>query len=58
MMKDLLVFLVLFIIQIIAFSAVGILLFGDVPVYFDLGSAAMNLFQYIVGNFDLTIYDN
>ena len=42
----------------ITFAAVGVLLFGDVAQYDNLETTALMFFQYALGNFDLTIYDN
>ena len=57
MSQDMGIFFALFFLQIIAFSAVGMLTFGEVPEYSNLSSAIIMIFQTAMGSWDLTIYD-
>ena len=57
MMKDLIIFFGLFVIQIVTFAAVGILLFGDIKEFDDIQNTSLMFFQYALGLFDMTIYD-
>ena len=47
----------LFFLQIVSFSAVGVLTFGEIPEYKDLTSATIMIFKTSMGIWDLTIYD-
>jgi len=58
MMQNMMAFFGIYIIQLISFSCVGMLLFAQVPVYRNLFSTFMMLFETSFGAFDLTIYDD
>ena len=57
LMKDLITFFMLFTIQLIAFSCVGILCFGSIPEYDNLQDAFIMFFQTSLGEWDFEIYD-
>jgi hypothetical protein len=57
MSQDMGTFFGLFFLQIVAFSAVGVLSFGEIHEYNDLPSAVIMIFQTAMGNWDFTIYD-
>jgi hypothetical protein len=56
MTKDLLVFLALFIVQIIAFTCIGILLFGKLKEFSNLYNVGLLIFDFSMGNWDLMIF--
>ena len=58
MMKDLITFFLLFAIQLIAFTCVGILTFGSVPEYYTIQDALIMLIQTAFGEFDIEIYND
>ena len=58
MVTDLLVFFLLFAIQLMAFSCVGILSFGNLTPYETLESAVVMLFETAMGNWNFRIYDD
>jgi hypothetical protein len=47
----------LFFLQIVSFSAVGVLIFGEISEYNNLTSATIMIFQTSMGMWDLTMYD-
>lgn len=57
MMSDLVTFFLLFTIQMIAFSCVGILAFGTIPGFLTVYDGLVLLFGSALGEFDLSIYD-
>ena len=57
MMKDLVIFFLLFTIQLIAFSCVGILSFGNLEDYETLQDAFIMFFTTSMGEWDFSIYD-
>ena len=57
MMKDLTIFFVLFGIELVAFSCVGILSFGNLPEYQTLQGTLVMFFESALGNWDFSIYD-
>jgi hypothetical protein len=56
MLRDLFQFLVLFTIELIAFSCVGVLCFGMLKEYEDIGSTMIMFFQSAMGEWDFEIY--
>jgi len=58
MMKDMSVFFVLFLIELVAFACVGILSFGNLKEYDNLAVALVMFFESSLGQFDMKIYDN
>ena len=58
MMKDLSIFFVLFTIELIAFSCVGILSFGNLDQYESLHGTMVMFFESALGNFEFTMYDD
>jgi hypothetical protein len=56
MTKDLMVFLGLFIVQIIAFTSMGILLFGMLKEFSTFYIVGLLIFDFSMGNWDLTIF--
>ena len=57
MMQDLITFFLLFTLQLIAFSCVGILAFGMLKPYETLFDAFIMFFATAMGNFDFEVYD-
>ena len=57
MMKDLITFFLLFTLQLIAFSCVGILAFGMLKPYETLWDAFIMFFSTAMGEFDLEMYE-
>ena len=58
MMKDLMIFFVLFVIELIAFACVGILSFGNLKEYTDLNTTLVMFFESSLGNWDFSIYED
>ena len=58
MFKDLTIFFVLFSIELIAFSCIGLLSFGALPEYRDITSTLIMMLETSMGAWDLTIYDS
>ena len=58
MMKDLTIFFVLFMIELVAFACVGILSFGNIKEYNDLWTTLVMFFESSLGNWDFGIYDS
>ena len=58
MFKDLGIFFVLFSIELIAFSCIGLLSFGSLPEYRDLVRTLIMMLETSMGAWDLTIYDS
>ena len=58
MFKDLTIFFVLFSIELIAFSCIGLLSFGGLPEYRDVTATLIMMLETSMGAWDLTIYDS
>ena len=58
MMGDLLIFFVLFAIELVAFACVGILSFGNLKEYSDLNTTLVMFYESALGNWDFSIYDD
>jgi hypothetical protein len=58
MMTDILIFMILFLIQLIIFASVGNLLFASVTEYSSFYEANITLFSSALGNFDFTVLDD
>ena len=56
MMKDLSIFFVLFVIELVAFSCVGILSFGNMDEYASLATTMVMFFGSALGDWDFGIY--
>ena len=57
MMKDLVVFFAIWVIQLIAFSCVAMLCFGGIKEYDNLHNALLIFFLSALGEWDFSIYD-
>ena len=57
MMRDLAIFMVLYGIELFAFSCVGVLCFGNLPSYGNIGTALIMFFQSSFGQWDFDQYD-
>ena len=58
MVKDILIFFVLYLVIIVSFASVGNLAFGDVSQYSNLTDAVVTLFGSSLGGFDFTIVNS
>ena len=58
MIKDLIIFLALFFIILIAFSYIGVLAFGSIPQYENITQALILNFTSSLGDWNLSIYNN
>jgi hypothetical protein len=58
MLRELFIFLVLWVIQLFIFACIGILVFGSLPQYKSFPKVLILLFQSSLGIWDLTIYDD
>ena len=58
MTKDLSIFFVLLVIELTAFSCVGLLTFGNLPEYGSLYTTSMMFFRSALGDWDFSTYDN
>ena len=57
MLKELGIFLVLWVIQLFIFACVGVLIFGELPEYKNFIDVLIMLFQSALGQWDLSIYE-
>jgi hypothetical protein len=58
MLKELSIFLVLWLIQLFIFACIGELVFGSLKQYDSFFDVIILLFQSSLGQWDLTIYDD
>ena len=58
MLRDLFIFFILFMIELTAFSCVGILSFGNLQDYNNVSVTLVMFFQSALGDWDLSIYDD
>ena len=58
MLKELSIFLVIWVIQLFIFTCVGFLIFGELPEYKNFADVMIMLFQSALGHWDLSIYAN
>merc|ERR1740117_637792 len=56
MTKDLMVFLALFMIQLFAFTCIGILMFGQLKEFTSFYTVGLMQFEWSMGNWDMAIY--
>ncbi len=56
MMKELGIFLVIWVIQLFIFTCIGFLIFGELPEYTNFLDVFIMLFQTALGHWDLSIY--
>lgn len=57
MLSDLAIFFVLFLIELLAFSCVGVLCFGMLDNYLNIGTTIIMFFQTAMGEWDFSFYD-
>jgi len=58
MMKDIIIFSGLWGIQMVFFACIGILMFGELPVYESFYDTMVMLFESAIGSWDFSIYDD
>merc|ERR1712176_578913 len=57
MFKDMSIFFVIIVIELVAFACVGILSFGNLEQYNTLSGTLVMFFESALGTWDMTIYD-